>query len=165
MDWLSDRQKEVIEDILTKRGQEAVAAIRENLASTGTNATLKTSNSVSSSVQQVGSRIVLTVVGARPFFPTVETGSKPSTKNPSPAMIESLTEWAQVRGKPKEAAWGIAKTILRDGSQLWQKGGRKDIYTNVREEIIERITRDIADYQKKEFTRGLQPSEAKFKSA
>ncbi len=155
----------MIADILSKRGAEAVAKIRDNLSLTGTNATMKTSNSVSHRVTFVGGNIILEVVGARPFFPTVETGSKPSTKNPSPAMIESLTEWAQVRGKPKEAAWGIAKTILRDGSQLWQKGGRKDIYTNVREEIIERITRDIADYQKKEFTRGLQPSEAKFKSA
>lgn len=155
----------MIEDILKKRGDEAVAAIRENLASTGTNATLKTSNSVSSSVQQVGSRLVLTVVGARPFFPTVETGSKPSTKKPSPEMIQSLTEWAQVRNIPKEAVWGVAKNILKDGSRLWQKGGREDIYTNVRQQVIDRITKDIADFQRKEMKRGLVPSEAVFNAA
>lgn len=155
----------MIEDILSKRGGEAVAAIRENLANSGTNATLKTSNSVSSSVQQVGNRIVLTVIGARPFFPTVETGSKPSTKNPSPDMIMSLTEWAQVRNIPKQAVWGVAKNILKDGSKLWQKGGREDIYTNVRRDILDKIMKDVADYQVKEMKRGLTPSEGVFKSA
>lgn len=155
----------MIEEILLKNGDDAVNAIRANLASTGTNATLNTSNSVSRSVSQVGSKIVLTVVGSRPFFPTVETGSKPSTKNPSPDMIQSLTEWAQARNLPKEAVWGVAKNILKDGSKLWQKGGRSDIYSNVRQDIIDKITKDVADFQVRQFKKGLTPSEAVFKSA
>ena len=98
----------MIKDILEKRGAEAVENIRTNLAETGTSATGKTAKSVTHSVRQVGSSLVLTVVGARPFFPTVETGSKKSDKNPSPDMIESLTEWAQARGMDKGAAWPIA---------------------------------------------------------
>lgn len=155
----------MIEEILLKNGDDAVNAIRANLASTGTNATLKTSNSVSRSVSQVGSKIVLTVVGSRPFFPTVETGSKPTTKNPSPQMIQSLTEWAQVRNIPKESVWGVAKTILKDGSKLWQNGGRQDIYTIVREPLVEAIKADIKRKMMEQLKRGLQPSEAVFKSA
>lgn len=155
----------MIEEILSKNGDDAVEAIKANLASSGTNATMKTSNSVSRTVTQVGSKTVLTVVGARPFFPTVETGSRPSTKNPSPDMIQSLTEWAQVRNVPKEAVWGVAKTILKDGSKLWQNGGRTDIYTIVREPLVEAVKADIKRAMMAELKKGLTPSESVFKSA
>ncbi len=132
-----------ITGILHTRGEEAVKAIRTNLASTGTDATGKTSRSVRYEIRQEGDYTILEVIGGRPFFQTVETGSKPSTKNPSPDMIKSLTEWAVTRGKPAKSAWPIAKTILKEGSKLWQQGGRDTIYTNVAQDIIAKVGQDL----------------------
>ena len=133
----------MIEDILHERGREAVDSIRANL--TPINATSKTSNSVSYRVFKQGDKTTLQVVGTRPFFATVETGSKPSDKNPSPEMI-------QVRDVPKDKVWGVAKTILKKGSKLWREGGRKDIYSNVREETIKNVMDDIKKTMKERFS-------------
>lgn len=129
----------MIKDILELHGERMVKGIRDNLASTGTNASGKTSDSVRFDVN--GN--TLTVVGGRAYFPTVETGSKPSTKNPSPEMIQSLTEWAQAKNVNKPV-WGVAKKILKEGSELWRKGGRKDIYSNI---DIEPLIKDLAKDQ------------------
>ena len=129
-------------DILNRRGQEYVQRIQANLSTTGTDASGETSRSVFYRVQTSGDKVTLLVIGGRKFFPTVETGSRPSKKNPSPEMIKSLDKWRKIRGIIA-SAWGIAKTILRDGSRLWQRGGRKDIYTVVREQAAQEIKADI----------------------
>lgn len=117
-------------DLLREEAEGYVREIRENLASTGTDATGETSRSISWEVSRKGDTYVLEVFGGRPFFPTVETGSKPSKKNPSPKMIEKIKTWKDVRGI-LASPWAIAKNILKYGSKLWQRGGRTDIYTSV----------------------------------
>lgn len=121
-----------IEDVLDDAGNAYVEQIRANLSATGTDATGETSRSVGYRIVQQGGKIRLEVYGGRPFFPTVETGSKPSKKNPSPEMVRKIDRWRDVRGILKNP-FAIAKSILKYGSRLWQKGGRKDIYSNVRE--------------------------------
>jgi hypothetical protein len=138
----------MIEEILNKHGSKIVADIRANLVSSGENTTGKTAESVTYRVESTIGKTTLTVVGGRKFFPTVETGSKPSTKKPSPEMIESLKEWVEKKGI-EVSPWGAAVNILKHGSKLWQLGGRKDIYTNVKEQAVQPLIDEITEYQRK----------------
>jgi hypothetical protein len=137
-----------IEDILDDAGRRYVDEIRKNLASSGTDATGETSKSVGYQVYTQGNRLVLEVYGGRPYFPTVETGSKPSKKKPGRKMIEKIKTWADVRGI-LASPWAIAKNILKFGSKLWQKGGRRDIYSNVAERSFLELPRMIVEAQNK----------------
>jgi hypothetical protein len=58
-------------------------------------------------------------------------------------MIESLEKWVSVRGI-LASPWAIATNILKFGSRLWQKGGRKDIYSSVGEKSMMELPRMIA---------------------
>jgi hypothetical protein len=136
-----------IEELLDRAGADYVKQIRDNLASTGTDATGETSRSVGYRVVQSGNRIRLEVYGSRPYFPTVETGSKPSTKNPSPEMVRKISKWKEIRGILRNP-FAISKGILKFGSRLWQKGGRKDIYTNVRERAFAELPDRLAKVTK-----------------
>lgn len=138
-----------LEESLEEAGKRYVQRIRENLASTGTDASGETSRSVGYRVYEEGNKTVLVVTGGRPFFPTVETGSKKSDKNPHPDMIDKIKKWMPYRGL-QGSPWGIAKNILRFGSKLWQRGGRKDIYSDVRMEAFREIPRILARVTKEE---------------
>lgn len=143
-----------IEGILKDAGEQYVKDIRANLSSTGTDATGETSASVGFEVKKEGSRYVLEVYGGRPYFPTVETGSKPSNKKPGRKMIESLTKWKAVRGL-LASPWAIATNILKFGSRLWQKGGRRDIYTNVAEKSMMELPRIIAEAENEKLKKSV----------
>lgn len=138
-----------IEEILDDAGKRYVEDIRKNLASSGTDATGETSKSVGYEVYQSGGKLILEVYGGRPYFPTVETGSKPSKKKPGRKMIEKISSWADVRGI-LASPWAIATNILKFGSKLWQKGGRRDIYSNVAEKSFLELPRLIAEAQNKQ---------------
>jgi hypothetical protein len=45
----------------------------------------------------------------------VDGGTRPSDKKPSRAMVQSIREWARVRGLPERIAWPAAYNILRYG--------------------------------------------------
>lgn len=129
---------ESISEILTRRGQEAVKRIQDNIPS----ASGKTKESVRYEVSEGSGKVTLTIIGGRPFFPALETGSKPSDKNPHPDMVTSLKEWMEIRGI-QGSAYGMARGILKRGSRLWRDGGRRDIYTNVKNDILELIAQDM----------------------
>lgn len=80
----------------------------------------------------------------RKYIQALETGIKPSGKNPSPDMIEFLTEYAQARGMedPKSAAWAIAKTILNKGDRTFRIGGR-DVYSAELNKFVEELKAEI----------------------
>lgn len=138
----------MIEDILNEAGREYVDEIRKNLSTSGTDATGETSKSVGYEVYTRGNKIVLEVYGGRPYFPTVETGSKPSKKKPGTKMVDKISKWATVRGI-LASPWAIATNILKFGSKLWQRGGRRDIYSNVAERSFLELPRKIAEAQMK----------------
>lgn len=116
--------------ILNPIGQAKVTQIQQNLASSGENATGQTSRSVRYEVTQDGTVTHFRLLG-RPYFMTVETGRKPTPdKKPSRDMIKNIIEWTKARGLPG-AAWAIAMSIQKKGTQLWRSGGRKDIVTSV----------------------------------
>ena len=147
-----------LKPVFEKAAQDYVKRIRENLASTGTDASGKTSASVSYRATEGG----FEVIGGREYFPAVETGSKPSDKKPGRKMIESITSWKAIRGL-QWSPWAIAYSILKRGSSLWRKGGRKNIYSNVRadaqkevpELIGKALRRDVLNKVKREKNKEL----------
>lgn len=92
-------------------------------------ATNKTVQSVRSEVTETETSTKLQLF-AREFVGLLETGRKPTSKNPSPDMIALLTDYARARGmdKPESAAWAIAKTINKEGDKTHRQGGR-DVYS------------------------------------
>jgi len=129
--------------ILSQYGNSIVAQIQQNLASTGTNATTKTSKSLHFEVKQNGFVSTLRVLG-KPYFMVAETGRKPTPNcKPSKEFVASIKERADTKGKG-QFAYAIAQNIHKKGTELWQKGGRKAIVSNVvNEPLTEQITKDI----------------------
>ncbi len=134
--------------ILQAVGASTVKRIQDNLASTGTNATSKTSRSVKYEVIKESDKTILRVT-AKPYFMVVETGRKATPdKKPSREMIDNLGEWLRARGKDDSAKWAIAIKIQKEGSELHKKGGRKDIVSNV---INEGLVLEVKAMLAKEF--------------
>src|SRR5688500_6811296 len=85
-------------DVVQNEGIHLINNIHVNLGSTGTNATLKTSQSLRIEVTQSGDVTKLTLFG-RAFFTSVEDGRRPTPgKKPSREFIENLRPWAEARG-------------------------------------------------------------------
>lgn len=130
--------------ILSQYGNSVVAQIQQNLTSTGTNATSKTSRSLHFEVKDEGTTQTLKVLG-RPYFMVVETGRKPTPQytKPSKEFVKSIKEWADTKGLGK-FAYGIALSIHRKGTKLYREGGRTDIVSNVvNENLVAQITKDV----------------------
>jgi len=135
--------------ILNQESNSFIQKIRDNLESTGTTATGKTANSMYFKLTEEGTKIMVEVFG-KPFMAVVETGRKPTPdKKPSRAMIDNITEWVSARGKPDSMIWAVATKIQKEGTELFKKGGRKDIYSNEIEGFVDAIgsaiTKEIAD--------------------
>ena len=114
-------------EVIQDKGIDLINNIRVNLGSTGTNATVKTSQSLRIEMKQEGTKYHLTLFG-RPFFMTVQTGRRPTPdKKPSREMISNLMEWVDARGLDESAVWAIATNINKRGTKLWRDGGRTDI--------------------------------------
>lgn len=132
-----------IQDALTKFGNETVQIIRDNLSSTGTNASGETSANLQSTLLNP-TRVQVT---GKPFIYVVETGRKAGKMPP----IEGILKWIGT-GKPSfegsaiSFAWAISKTIAKSGSSLFRKGGREDIITPaISDERVDELTDEIAD--------------------
>ena len=129
--------------ILEGYGNSTIEQIKQNLSSTGTTATGKTSTSLRYSVTDNGNKATLRVVG-KPFFAVVETGRKPTPSfKPSKQFVASIQEWMDAKGK-QGSAYAIAQSIHKHGSKLFQKGGRTDIYSNViNQNLTDKISLDL----------------------
>ena len=129
-----------------------VEEMRQNLASTGTNASGRTSASLRVEVDDVGGRIY-----GRRYFRGVEQGRAGGAVPRNFTSI--IRQWILDKGltiqaiqykrqpsakwQPKytpeerglrQMASAIAHTIEKSGTSLYRKGGRTDIFTNVIEE-------------------------------
>lgn len=158
-------QLDELKNILDKM----VAEMRDNLASTGTNASGRTSASL---------RVVMTNTGGqiwgRRYFRGVEQGraggrvprnfrsiirqwilDKGITPSAIPYKRKPSAKW-QPKYTPEERglrqmASAIAHTIEKSGTSLYRKGGRTDIFTNV----IEENKADLLKVAKQIFTDNL----------
>ena len=140
-----------IRRILTSALEEAKVKIQQNLASTGTNASGRTSQSLT--VEVDGNTGVLY---GRQAFGTVETGRKPG-KVPS-GFSDIIYQWmqdkdvhAKVDGRrsqesaDRSMAYIIARKIANEGSKLYRDEGRDDIYSNVLPLTIERVRNEVTN--------------------
>lgn len=133
--------------IITDQTNALVSRIKQNIQTSGQYATGKSSESIYSLISESGG-IYTIEVNAKPFFAVLETGRKPTPdKKPSREMVESIKEWTNAKGIPESAAWAIAVNINKNGTKLWQQGGRKDIYSNETEsftkEVLEALSKEI----------------------
>lgn len=146
-----------------------VEEMRANLASTGTNASGRTSASLRVEVDATGGRIY-----GRRYFRGVEQGraggrvprnftsiirqwilDKGLTPSAIPYKRKPSAKW-QSKYTPEERglrqmASAIAYTIEKSGTSLYRSGGRKDIFTNV----IENNKADILKVAKEIITTNL----------
>lgn len=138
-----------VTQILTTYGALGVEVLKQAIAQV--EATGKTAQSIRFEVESSDTKDRLLLIG-RAFFELIEKGIRPSGKNPSPEMIKFLTEYAQARGmdNPKSAAWGIAKTILKEGDKTHKAGGRL-VYSPELVKFVE----ELKEVLTKEFKKGF----------
>jgi predicted acetyltransferase len=122
-----------------------VAQIKQNLASTGTNASGKTSSSLKFEVKNEGFKQVLKITG-KPYFMVVETGRKATPDyKPSAQFVASIKEWMAAKGIQGQA-YGIAQAIHKKGTRLHQTGGREDIVSSVvNDSLVQQISKSVLD--------------------
>ena len=153
--------------ILSQQGSSIVEQIRQNLASTGTNATGKTSRSLRFEVTTDDHTTTLRVIG-KAFFNVVETGRKatPEYTKPSRQFVAAIVEWLKAkttfrvdveRGPSLQGlAYGIAKSIHAKGTKLHQSGGRQDIVSNViNETLVESISKEVLSQFTNEYLKNV----------
>jgi len=130
--------------VLTTYGQIGVNVLRNSIP----NASGKTRDSIRFVVEEDENLLLI----GRKYFELLEKGRGPTSKNPSPEMIENLTEYARARGmeNPKSAAWAIAKKLNRDGDKTHRAGGRV-LYSDV----MDTFTQDLAKALKEDYGKTL----------
>jgi len=131
--------------ILSNAGQSTIDKIRQNMSSTGTDASGESSRSLKYEVTETGTKANLKIT-AKPFFMVVETGRKPTPQftKPSEEFVDRIKSWLTARGKDQGPAYAIAKSIHKSGTKLWQQGGRTDIVSNViNQNRIEELSREL----------------------
>jgi hypothetical protein len=137
--------------ILQDESQSLIDRIRQNMSSTNTNATGSTSESLEYHIIEEGDRTTINIL-ANAFAQVIETGRKPTPeKKPSASMIQNITDWVNARGLESSLVWAIATQINNEGSLLWQKGGREDIYTMPFNEFVDILSGKLLDNEADDF--------------
>ncbi len=140
-----------IKRLLTSALEDAKLKIQQNLEATGTNASGRTSASLSVEVDDATGTLY-----GRQAFGTVETGRR-AGRVPA-GFRQIIYQWMQDKGVHADVsgnrsqrsadmsmAYLIARKIANEGSKLYRDGGRDDIYSNVLPLTIERIESEIAN--------------------
>lgn len=140
-----------VRSILYRALHEAKVRIQQNLETTGTNASGRTSRSLEVVVDNTSGTLF-----GRQAFGTVETGRR-AGRVPY-GFTEIIYQWMQDKGVHAERygrrsqrsadmsmAYLIAKKIAREGSKLYRDGGRVDIYSNVLPVAIEQVKRETTN--------------------
>jgi len=138
-----------VTSILNTYGILGVETLKNAIASI--DATGKTANSIRYETESTDKKDRLLLIG-RAYFELIEKGIRPSGKNPSPDMINFMTEYAKARGmdKPESAAWAISKTILKEGDKTHKQGGRI-VYSDELSKFVDELTKVLADDFRKGF--------------
>lgn len=126
--------------------REELEALRDRIAANMANADQIVSGRTRDSMQ-VEIRDNGGVLTGRRAFATLETGSRPWSKQPKrvPKFFADLIgEWIDKRGLDMNK-WAVAHTIIRKGSKLYREGGRADIYSPELQPTIDRIGARILD--------------------
>lgn len=130
-----------IDDIIKEWGENVIEKIRHNLDATGTTASGKTKESLELVLTDYGFQIV-----GRQYFQGVEEGRGPGgiPRNMTSIIRQWMTDkgiedqFGKTESEKRSAAYLIGQYIANNGTQLYRKGGRDDIYTTV-------ITEELPD--------------------
>lgn len=140
-----------VKSILYRALHEAKIKIQQNLETTGTNASGRTSRSLEVVVDDTSGTLF-----GRQAFGTVETGRR-AGRVPY-GFTDIIYQWMQDKGvhaditgrrsqesADRSMAYLIARKIAREGSKLYREGGRVDIYSNVLPVTIEQVKRETTN--------------------
>ena len=118
--------------ILREELEDLRRRIIENMGRADQIVTGKTRDSLQIEIGESGGDTYGILTGRRAFA-TLERGSRPWSKQPARPprfFVNIIGEWIKNRGlEGKLNAWAVAHTLIRQGSSLYRKGGRDDIYT------------------------------------
>ena len=131
-----------IADIIKQELTECHKSITANHIAAGQLATGKTSNMF----EVKGVSITGGQLWGFPFYQVWETGRKAGKMPPSSALLP----WVQARfgvsgSEARSLAFLIARKIGEEGSALYRKGGRKDIFTPPFEKLYESLPDKLGD--------------------
>ncbi len=128
---------------LDKLGSELVSSIRDKIKSSGAYATGKTSNSL-----RFESRPLRFTLYGSNAFNFIEVGRGPGGMPP----IDNIKEWIKAKGIVPSGngtisglAYGIAKKISKQGTDLYANNEVRDIYTNEVGEFITKLQQEIGE--------------------
>jgi hypothetical protein len=139
-------------EVIQNEGIHLINNIRVNLGSTGTNATLKTSQSLRIEVTKDGDKIKLTLFG-RPFFTSVDDGRKPTKEGVPksyPTLVDAIREWMEAKGITG-SPFAIANSIHKSGTKLYRQGGRKEIVPPAVDEFVNNVSQAALDAEADNF--------------
>ena len=105
--------------------------ITDNMREAGEWATGKTAESMVVEIRDE-SDLTRGLLYGRAFFGALETGSRPwakPTKRVPRAFANTIQEGINAKNLDLNA-WAVADTIRHEGSSLYRRGGRSDIYSN-----------------------------------
>lgn len=136
-----------INEVLAQWADGVIKKIQGNLESTGTNASGRTSSSLEYTVE--GGE--LTIYG-RKYFQGVEQG-RPGGKIPA-NFTDIIRQWATDKGiitqfgsterEQRSVSAAIAWFIRKNGTSLYRKGGRTDIFSNVLDEELPKLEEKLS---------------------
>lgn len=141
----------VIQDILKKEGDAIIRDLQSAMASTGANASGKTSQSLLNEVSSSGiSRATMLITGGK-GWEFVEQGRGVTKKNQNGILQPIIQQWIKDKGIAipegytiESLAFVITRSIHKRGTQLYYTKTRRDIYTSViNEERINSITSQV----------------------
>ena len=119
--------------------------ITDNMSEAGESVTGKTAESM---VVEIRDETDLTrgLLYGRAFFGALETGSRPwakPTKRVPSKFANTIQEWIKAKDLDLNA-WAVAYTIMHEGSSLYRRGGRSDIYSNEIPVTLDRLGERMA---------------------
>ena len=134
---------------------DCISDIKRNSRAAGQVATGRTLKTLESEVISYGDAYTAIIWGAA-YLGTLETGRGKARTAGTPEQqrefVRNLAEWCRVRGihtdfnetQMENFARYLKGRINTSGTQLYRKGGRKDIITPAVEKMIARIDEEVA---------------------
>lgn len=159
---------DTIDVIINDTMSRCIATIKTNSRAAGQVATGKTLRSLEYTLQRLGKSYVARILG-RPYFGTLETGRGPYNggKGDPQGFNQRLIEWMKARNfQCKDEAEYLRMAnylrwkINKFGTELYRKGGRKDIFTPAVDDMTELLEKELIVFfqttMEDMFTKGFQ---------
>lgn len=157
-----------IDVIISDSMSKCIETIKTNSRAAGQVATGKTLRSLEYTLQRLGKSYLARILG-RPYFGTLETGRGPYNggKGDPQGFNQRLIEWMKARNfQCKDEAEYLRMAnylrwkINKFGTELYRKGGRKDIFTPAVDEMTEFLEQELIVFFQAQmedmFTKGFQ---------